>query len=335
MKKVLIAIAAGKGGVGKSTVAVNLALALKQKGYKVGLLDADIYGPSIRQMLPEEKLPEKRGEKITPAEAFGLKIISMAFFGQSGQAAAVRAPVANGFIEQFLSDVEWGELDFLLIDFPPGTGDIQLTLAQKSYLAGALIVTTPQEVALIDVRKAIQLFERVSVPVLGVVENMSYFLPPGSNEKLYLFGKEGGVSLAQEMGVPLLGQIPIDPEMGRCADQGRSLFDQDSCGREAFEQLSSAFLRVLPSLEIEMPTYCQEEGARLTISWPDRHPSEVLLSDLQTLCPCTRCREEKRVGEKGVVAHKIDIVGRYAFKFAFSSGCSKGIYPFALIKALT
>jgi len=220
----VIAIAAGKGGVGKSTITVNIALALKQQGYAVGILDADIYGPSVRMMLPEDRMPSQKGESIMPALCQGIRMISMAYFRKEHEAAAVRAPIANNVINQFIKQVNWGPLDFLLIDFPPGTGDIQLTLSQQASLTGAVMVTTPQEISLLDVRKAINLFQQVQIPVLGIIENMSYFLDPATQNKHYLFGKDGGSRLAQESGVPLLGTVPIDPVICQCGDEGVSLF---------------------------------------------------------------------------------------------------------------
>lgn len=250
----IIAVAAGKGGVGKSTVAVNLALALSCLGKKVGVLDADLYGPSVRKMLPEQTPPSQKGEKIFPAIcANGIKMISMAYFRKEGEAAAVRAPVANGLIMQFLQNVIWGELDYLLIDFPPGTGDIQLTLSQRANLLGAIMVTTPQEVALLDVSKAMHLFEQVKVPLVGIVENMSYYQPEEGCAPVYLFGKGGGEKLAASSGLPLLGKIPIDAEISRCGDQGQPLIGLDEGHQgsavKAFLQLAENFMQQAEALE--------------------------------------------------------------------------------------
>lgn len=225
--KFVLAIAAGKGGVGKSTVTVNLALALQSLGYQVGVMDTDLYGPSIRKMLPEDRLPSQKGQAIMPALCAGIKMISMAYFRRDNEATAVRAPIANGLISNFIKQVEWGDLDFLLIDFPPGTGDIQLTLAQQANLTGAVMVTTPQEVAILDVRKAMHLFNQVKVPIVGIVENMSYYQDPRLEEPIYLFGRGGGESLSQETGVPFLGKIPLDPELCQKGDQGQSIFHSD------------------------------------------------------------------------------------------------------------
>lgn len=236
----IVGIAAGKGGVGKSTVTVNLALALKQAGYAVGVMDMDIYGPSMRRMLPEDEMPAQDGNQITPAICQGIRMISMAYFRKEHEATAVRAPIANGLVQQFLHNVSWGNLDFLLIDFPPGTGDIQLTLAQKANLCGAIVVTTPQEVSLMDVRKAINLFEHVHVPIIGVVENMSYYQEQKDGEKKYLFGKGGGERLAQEIGAPCLGTIPIDARICQCCDTGTSLFSaaDSSLAANAFLEIA-------------------------------------------------------------------------------------------------
>lgn len=236
----IIGIAAGKGGVGKSTLTVNLALALKQAGYQIGVMDMDIYGPSIRRMLPEDEMPAQNGNEITPAISQGIRMISMAYFRKEHEATAVRAPIANGLVQQFLHNISWGNLDFLLIDFPPGTGDIQLTLAQQANLSGAIVVTTPQEVSLMDVRKAVNLFEHVHVPIIGVVENMSYYQEREEEDKVYLFGKGGGEKLAREIGAPYLGAIPIDPRICQCCDTGTSLFSsfEHSVAANAFHEIA-------------------------------------------------------------------------------------------------
>lgn len=244
--KNIVAIAAGKGGVGKSTVTVNLALALQSLGFTIGILDTDIYGPSIRKMLPENILPGQRGDIFIPASCQGIKMISMAYFRKEHEAAAIRAPIANGIIKQFIKKVEWGKLDFLLIDFPPGTGDIQLTLAQQANLSGAILVTTPQEVALLDVRKAANLFRLVNVPIIGIVENMSYYQATADSEKIHLFGCGGGTRLAQEMNTPFLGCIPIESTISQCGDDGTSLFAESihsRGGAQAFIEMAKVFLK--------------------------------------------------------------------------------------------
>jgi ATP-binding protein involved in chromosome partitioning len=219
-----IAVASGKGGVGKSTVAVNLSVALAKSGARVGLLDADIYGPSIPLMLGLTEKPKvqqtENGVKILPLEKYGIKVISIGLLVDDGAPVIWRGPMASGAIKQFMTDVEWEELDYLIFDLPPGTGDIQLTLVQTIPLTGGVIVTTPQEVSLIDARKALKMFQRVNVPVLGIVENMSYFIAPDTGKKYDLFGSGGGEKTSKELSVPFLGGIPIDPRIREGGDSG-------------------------------------------------------------------------------------------------------------------
>jgi len=215
-----IAIASGKGGVGKSTVSVNLAIALSQQGAKVGLLDADIYGPNIPMMLGIRGMPPPHNDKIAPAEGYGLKVMSMGFLVPPDQPIVWRGPMLHSAIRQFLSDVEWGQLDYLIIDMPPGTGDVQLSLAQSVPLTGGVIVTTPQDVALADARKGLVTFTKLEVPVLGIVENMSYFLCPHCGERTEIFSHGGGRDAAEELGVPFLGEIALDMAVRAGGDQG-------------------------------------------------------------------------------------------------------------------
>ncbi len=219
-----VAVASGKGGVGKSTVAVNLAVALAKDGANVGLIDADIYGPSIPIMLgikEKPKIHQKEGKVVMqPLENYGIKMISIGFLVDDEAPVIWRGPMASGAVKQFMSDVNWGELDYLVFDMPPGTGDIQLTLVQTIPLTGAVIVTTPQEVSLIDARKALKMFNRVNVPVAGVVENMSYFLAPDTGKKYDIFGFGGGEKLSKELNVPFLGGIPINPQIRIGGDNG-------------------------------------------------------------------------------------------------------------------
>jgi ATP-binding protein involved in chromosome partitioning len=222
-----IAVASGKGGVGKSTVAVNLAVALAKDGAQVGLIDADIYGPSVPLMLGIFDRPKVYQEantvKMIPLENYGVKFISIGSLVDDKAPVIWRGPMASGAIKQFMTDVVWGELDYLIFDLPPGTGDIQLTLVQTIPLTGAVIVTTPQEVSLIDARKALKMFERVNVPVLGVVENMSYFIAPDTGKKYDIFGSGGGERISKELNTPFLGGIPIDPRIREGGDAGKPM----------------------------------------------------------------------------------------------------------------
>jgi ATP-binding protein involved in chromosome partitioning len=222
--KHVIAIASGKGGVGKSTVAANLAVALEQSGARVGLCDCDLYGPSIGLMFGTNDRPMATEQNIIiPITRYGVKLMSMGFLLEDDSPAILRGPMVTRYTQQFLRSVDWGGLDFLVLDLPPGTGDIQLTIVQTVALAGAVIVTTPQEVALIDARKAASMFARVNVPVLGLIENMSYFVCPKDNTRYDIFGRGGGEREARRLQVPLLGQIPIDIPTRECGDRGKPI----------------------------------------------------------------------------------------------------------------
>jgi ATP-binding protein involved in chromosome partitioning len=219
----IIAISSGKGGVGKSTVASNLAIALVKQGARVGLMDADIYGPNIPRMMGINAAPPVENEKIIPLQAHGVKIMSLGFMIERDQPAIWRGPIIMKIITQFLRDVQWGELDYFLVDMPPGTGDAQLSLVQATMVHGAIIVTTPQEVASGDALRGAKMFERVAVPVLGIVENMSYFICPNCEAKHRIFGSGGGKRLADELNVPLLGEIPFFPGVLSGADRGEPI----------------------------------------------------------------------------------------------------------------
>src|SRR5256885_8072741 len=226
--KHVIAVASGKGGVGKSTVAANIAIALEQTKARIGLCDCDIYGPSISLMFGTRERPTATEEnKIVPIEQYNLKLMSMGFLLDDASPAILRGPMVTRYTQQFLRQVDWGELDFLVLDMPPGTGDIQLTIVQTVALSGAIIVTTPQEVALIDARKAATMFEKVNVPVLGLVENMSYFLSPSDNKRYDIFGSGGGEREAKRLRVPLLGQVPIDIATREGGDRGIPIVSED------------------------------------------------------------------------------------------------------------
>jgi ATP-binding protein involved in chromosome partitioning len=247
--KKIVAVASGKGGVGKSTVAANLAVSLAKNGLKVGLCDCDLYGPSQALMLGcQEGIRVEEGtERIVPAECHGVKLMSMGMLLGDDSPAALRGPMVTRFTQQFLRQVAWGELDVLVLDLPPGTGDIQLTIVQTVALDGAVIVTTPQEVALVDARKAIAMFRKVNVRILGLVENMSYFLVPGTQEKHEIFGSGGGKKEAERQKVPLLGEIPLDPEARKCGDEGRPvvLASPDSASGRVFGVFADRVTKIL------------------------------------------------------------------------------------------
>src|SRR5213592_3693947 len=247
--KHIIAIASGKGGVGKSTVAGNLAVALQNAGARVGICDCDIYGPSISLMFGSREQPMATEEnRILPIEQYGLKLMSMGFLLDDSSPAILRGPMVTRYTQQFLRQVEWGELDMLVLDLPPGTGDIQLTIVQTVALAGAIVVTTPQEVALIDARKAATMFEKVNVPVLGLVENMSYFVSPSDGKHYHIFGSGGGEREAKRLRVPLLGQIPIDIATREAGDRGIPIVggDRQSPVTAEFKKIAENLRKILP-----------------------------------------------------------------------------------------
>jgi ATP-binding protein involved in chromosome partitioning len=224
----IIAVASGKGGVGKTTVAVNIAVSLLKKGLKTGLLDADIYGPNVPMMLGlSGKTPDFVDERIIPVERDGLKVISMGFFLRPDTPVIWRGPLVHRAVQQFLRDVEWGELDYLIVDLPPGTGDVQLSLVQTVPITGAIIVTTPQDVALLDARKGLRMFEQTGTNVLGIVENMSYLQCPHCGRRIELFRAGGGKRTSMELGVPLLGEIPLDPILPLVSDAGITIVEKN------------------------------------------------------------------------------------------------------------
>ncbi len=245
-----LAVSSGKGGVGKSTVAVNLAIALRQSGTAIGIVDSDVYGPDVPMMLGSRGRPGMFDNKILPVEAHGIKMMSIGLLVNEREPLVWRGPMIHSFIQQMLKDVMWGALDYLVFDMPPGTGDAQLSLSQVIPLSGVVMVTTPQEVALLDVRKAIGMFQRLNVPMLGVVENMSYFLAPDTGTRYAIFGEGGGRRIAEEYGIPLLAQIPLDPETRAGGDEGSPITIRrpDSPQAKAFRELAEAVRKRLDEL---------------------------------------------------------------------------------------
>jgi len=253
--KNIVAVSSGKGGVGKSTVAVNLAVSLARDGARVGLMDADVYGPNVPIMLGvSDARPEVDVNRLVPIEAYGVKLMSMAFLQPGDKPMIVRGPILHGLVKQFLTDVKWGELDYLIVDMPPGTGDVQLSLAQLVPVQGAVLVTTPQDVAIADVRRALRMFETVAIPVLGIVENMSYFVAPDTGNRYNIFGEGGGERLANLYHVPFLGAIPLGIEVREGGDKGVPVVvsQPDSPQSRAFRKVAEEVARQI-SIEAMKP----------------------------------------------------------------------------------
>ncbi len=247
----LVAVASGKGGVGKSTATANLAVALSNAGAKVGVLDADIYGPSMSLMFGVIKAPQiNEQQKLVPVTARGIKIVSMAMFEQGEKAVVWRGPMVSQMIQNFVHNVVWGELDYLLIDMPPGTGDVQITLGQSAPLSGAVILTTPQDVSVLDAKKGLKMFQQVSVPVLGIVENMSYFICDGCEKRHYIFRQGGGRRVAESLGVPFLGEIPLEPEVAEGGDAGTPIVERrpGSPATQAYKRVAESMVSSLSIL---------------------------------------------------------------------------------------
>ncbi len=262
--KNIVAVASGKGGVGKTTVSVNLALALAKTGARIGLLDADVYGPSVPLMLGLKASPEVINNKIQPPVVEGVKVISMGFFyEQSQQAGIYRGPIVSGIVKQFLTDVNWGELDYLIIDLPPGTGDAPLTIAQTIPITGILIVTTPQDVAMNVAVKAIGMFNKLNVPIIGVVENMSYLMCPHCDEQIHLFGQGGGKKISEDYKIPFIGEIPLHPQIREGSDTGRPsvLSEPESVQSHAFTKAAKLVAGRISIIATEMQAREQAEAS--------------------------------------------------------------------------
>jgi ATP-binding protein involved in chromosome partitioning len=236
----LIAVGSGKGGVGKTTVSVNVAIALARLGYKTGLLDADVYGPNVPLMMGTNQTPGARGERIQPLSNYGVKLMSMGFLSPGDKPLVWRGPMLHSVIQQFIRGVDWGDLDYLIIDLPPGTGDVQLSLIQTAPVTGAVVVTTPSDVSLEDARKAVRMFEQVKVPILGVVENMSYMQCPHCNERIDVFSTGGGRRMAGDMSVNFLGALPLSPQTRIGGDTGQPVatFGPDDARAKDFYEIA-------------------------------------------------------------------------------------------------
>ncbi|MHB8586844.1 MAG: P-loop NTPase [Thermoplasmatota archaeon] len=347
----LVAIASGKGGVGKSTVTANLALALASEGAHVGVLDADVYGPSIPGMLGLTNVDmniEKRvsaGGRMVPAESHGIKVMSMAFLANKDTPVIWRGPMASKLIQQFLSGVEWGELDYLLIDLPPGTGDIQLTLSQTAPLTGAVIVTTPQDVARSIAERGLRMFQQVNVPILGIVENMSAFICPDCGGRHAIFRAGGGAKAASEFGVPFLGDIPLEGAVAEAGDAGLPVVARTphSPAAESYRAIAGELARKISIVLHETssagvhPTEAKPlSRTEFSIGWSDGHASRYVMRELRGECPCALCVDEN-TGRRKVTSADVpadvrilsaEPVGRYALRFIWSDGHTTGIYSF-------
>jgi ATP-binding protein involved in chromosome partitioning len=252
----LIAVGSGKGGVGKTTVSVNLAISLARKGHKVGLMDADVYGPNVPLMMGVRATPHAIGERIQPIEKHGVRIMSMGFLNPGDKPLVWRGPMLHSVIQQFLRNVDWGELDYLVIDLPPGTGDVQLTLIQTAPLTGSIVVTTPSDVSLEDARKAVHMFQQVRVPILGIIENMSYLMCPHCHDRIDVFSYGGGRKTAEMMNVDFLGELPLNPAIRIGGDSGKPVALEDApefaaIAQEVERRSAAVSSEKRPKIEIE------------------------------------------------------------------------------------
>lgn len=346
--KHIIAIGSGKGGVGKSTVSTNFAIALEKTGAKVGLLDADIYGPSQPGLLGVNNTrPQVRGDFLMPLEKHGLVFMSIGLLLSEDQPVIWRGPIASKMIQQFIGNVMWGDLDYLLIDLPPGSGDVQITLAQQASLTGAIIVTTPQQVALGVANKGLQMFKHVNVPILGIIENMSGFTCPHCGENTPIFKEGGGARLAAAMNIEFLGGIPIDPELMASADDGVPLLvrSADSPASKAFVQLARRFQEVTAGgiADTEQPASIGlSSDGNLVITWSDGQTVGFTPYDLRISCPCALCVDEN-TGRRTLDPRRVPLditisgfqkVGRYAVGITFSDGHTTGIFRFDRLRKL-
>ncbi|MGQ9525762.1 MAG: P-loop NTPase [Armatimonadota bacterium] len=348
--KNLVAVASGKGGVGKSTAAVNLAVALAQTGASVGLLDADVYGPTVPQLMGTADSPVSHGNgRITPLTAYQVKLMSLGLIADESSPVIWRGPMASKLVQQFLTAVDWGELDYLLVDLPPGTGDIQLTLVQSAPLSGAVIVTTPQDVALKVAKRGIRMFIETNVPVLGVIENMAGYACPHCGKTSHIFPHGGVRAACFELAVPYLGSVPIDPRVAVCGDQGVpvAMLYQDSPAAKAYDEIAGAVAAQLSIVReggdsLSPSDIRPLEDGHLLIVWKDGHESIYPYRSLRAACRCASCCDEDtgevriRLEDIPQDIHPLEIkpVGRYGISIVWSDGHNTGIYPFSRLRAM-
>jgi ATP-binding protein involved in chromosome partitioning len=369
----MIAVGSGKGGVGKPSVTVNIAVAMARAGLLVGIVDADIYGPSIPGMLgiPANKPPTTTpDQRVIPSEAFGVKVISMAMLTDDDRPAILRGPMVAKYLRMFVAQVAWGELDVLLLDLPPGTGDVQLTLAQSVPLTGAVVVSTPQDVSLKIARRGLRMMQQVEVPILGVIENMSGFTCPSCGEVSHIFHQGGGEAIAADFGVPFLGKVPLDPAIVDSGDDGVPLViaHPDSPAAQAYTRIAAALVNgqaggggvALPfdwnvttgagkpepvpagGSAQDHPCALDFDASGLTVRWSDGESRVILPRDLRIACRCAACRDEitgarlldpARV-PLAVTPTRIWSIGNYALGIAFSDGHGSGIFSFRMLRQM-
>jgi ATP-binding protein involved in chromosome partitioning len=350
--KNIVPVASGKGGVGKSTVSANLAIALAKMGARVGLMDADIYGPSIPTIMGADTQPISENGRIIPPVRYGVKIVSMGFFVPKGEATIWRGPMLAKVVDQFLGSVEWGELDYLIVDLPPGTGDVQLSLCQKIPLTGAVIVSTPQDLAFNVAEKAILMFNKLRTPVLGLVENMSGFECRNCGHREEIFGRGGARRYGMANNLPFLGEVPLSTDIRTTSDEGHPIVESmpDSPSGRAFFRLAENIAAQISTLNMGGTFTDRPEIAEITrpsqneirIRWRDGHESVYTGYALRVNCSCALCVDEmsgkKRFHDesisKDVYPLSIDPVGSYAICFRWSDGHSTGIYTFEHLREL-
>lgn len=331
----VVAVMAGKGGVGKSSLCVALSQTLKRRGYAIGALDLDIYGPSFGRMLPEEhSFRQGEGDSLIPGSSQGIKVFSFGYGRGGAEVAAVRAPIVNGIVRDMLMQIEWGELDYLFVDCPPGTGDILLTLMQEKTLSGVVLVSTPQEVALVDVKKSMQLCQNMGVPILGIIENMAYFQDPISGCRYEVFGEGKVQEFAATQDIPFLGQIPIDREFCLCLDKGEDYMSlyPNSVVTTLLQEIGDSIREKLFKEEIFIEKISRVEEYSFSVEWSDGQVDHFSFYELQQACPCQRCVAQETKSDKEVRALKIEKVGRYALRILFTSGCSMGMFTLPFLR---
>jgi ATP-binding protein involved in chromosome partitioning len=345
--KHMIAVASGKGGVGKSTTAVNLALGLQAIGLKTGILDADIYGPSQPRLLGLAGRPQVgQGNRLRPMQAFGLEAMSMGFLVDEGTPIIWRGPMVVSALTQMLRDVEWGELDALVIDMPPGTGDVQLTIAQQVPLSGAIIVSTPQDLALIDARKGLNMFRRVDVPVLGIIENMSYFICPKCGERSDVFGHGGAKAEADKLGIPFLGGVPLHMDIRATSDEGQPIVasSPDSPHAKIYRDIAAkawSELKGSSAARLEPPKLeVRAGGAELGVGFAGAKPFALSAEMLRVMSPSAEVQghspdQRVTVGKKrNVKIKELKPVGNYAVRIVFDDGHDTGLYAWSYLQTL-